>query len=80
MTEASAASQLASAMRSAVSHQARSAREAVKPAQVADQLKASSAGASGTSPSSFDATGQISPSAKSDSKSSATSNILDLLA
>ncbi|GBQ05815.1 MULTISPECIES: hypothetical protein [Saccharibacter] len=81
MSEASAASQLASVMRSATSHQARSVREAVQPERMADSLKLSATGggnAKSTSP--FDATGQISPSAKSDDKGASSNSILNLLA
>ncbi|GLH28507.1 hypothetical protein WSS15_11570 [Acetobacter pasteurianus] len=81
MTETSAASQLAGAMRAAISHKATATHAPSKPEHIAGNAKISSGHSGGSETSmQFDATGQIIPSAKGEKKGSATESLVNLLA
>lgn len=80
MSEASAASQLASIVRAQTANQARKARFSVKP-QNAGRVSISSQRTNKSQASmQFDATGQVVPTAKGVNKHSATASFVDLLA
>lgn len=80
MSEASAASQLASSVRFQTANAARKARENVKP-QNAGRVSVSSSRTKNSQASmQFDATGQVVPTAKGVNKHSATASFVDLLA
>ena len=81
MSEASAASQLASVVRAQTANQARKARQNVKPQNAGRGVSISSQRANGSQASmQFDATGQVVPTAKGVNKHSATASFVDLLA